>query len=195
MNTILVLIIVASVVFSVVSGRIDEMSNAVLSGSGEAVSLVIKIAGGLCFWSGIMNLIKKTGISDFISRVISPFIKLVFPKLNLKSDAAKYISMNVTANLLGLGNAATPLGLKAMSELQKMNNNKKVASDYMVTFVVINSASIQLIPTTLSVLRSSFGSKNPMDILPCVLICSVVSLSLGVLVSKIIPIINRRKYK
>ncbi len=176
-------------------GKTGEVSSAALSGASEAVAVVIKLAGGLVFWSGMMNIIKKSGISDKIARLLSPFVRLVFPKLDRKSRAAECISLNVSANMLGLGNAATPLGIEAMRELNKQNPRPDRPSNDMVAFAVINSASIQILPTTVAILRAAHGSKNPMDILPAVLLTSVISLSLGLVVCKIIPLFERKKRK
>ena len=166
-----------------------------LSGAGEAVTVAIKLAGGLVFWSGMMNLIKKSGISEKIAKLLFPFIKLILPKIDRKSKAAQYISLNMSANMLGLGNAATPFGIEAMQELNRLNPYPDRPSNDMVSFAVINSASIQILPTTVAILRSAHGSKNPMDILPAVLITSVLSLALGLVVCKILPLFERKNRK
>ena len=159
------------------------------------MSVVIKLAGGLVFWSGMMNLIKKSGLGDKIARLLSPLVRLIFPKLDRKSRAAECISLNISANMLGLGNAATPLGIEAMRELNRLNPRPDRPSDDMVCFAVINSASIQILPTTVAILRAAHGSENPMDILPAVLLTSVISLALGLLVAKAIPLFERKKRK
>ena len=176
-------------------GKTGEVSSAALSGASEAVSVVIKLAGGLVFWSGMMNIIKKAGISDKIAGLLSPFIRLIFPKLDRKSRAAECVSLNISANMLGLGNAATPLGIEAMRELNKLNPHTDRPSNDMVSFAVINSASIQILPTTVAILRAAHGSINPMDILPAVLLTSIISLALGLLVCKTIPLLERKKKK
>lgn len=159
------------------------------------MAVVIKLAGGLVFWSGMMNLIKKSGLGDKIARLLSPLVRLIFPKLDRKSRAAECISLNISANMLGLGNAATPLGIEAMRELNRLNPRPDRPSDDMVCFAVINSASIQILPTTVAILRAAHGSENPMDILPAVLLTSVISLALGLLVAKAIPLFERKKRK
>ena len=142
-----------------------------------------------------MNLIKKSGLGDKIARLLSPLVRLIFPKLDRKSRAAECISLNISANMLGLGNAATPLGIEAMRELNRLNPRPDRPSDDMVCFAVINSASIQILPTTVAILRAAHGSENPMDILPAVLLTSVISLALGLLVAKAIPLFERKKRK
>lgn len=195
MNSLLCFIAVISFVFALFSGNAQGLSNAAISGAGEAVELTLRLAGGLCFWSGIMRLAQRSGICDLLSRLLSPILRLVFPHLNIKGDAARLISMNISANLLGLGNAATPFGIAAMRELHIQNHQSSRPSDYMVTFAVINSASIQLLPTTLAVLRSSYGCENPMNILPATILCSALSLAVGLFFARIIPYIKRKKTK
>ncbi len=194
-NLLIIVLTLSAFVFSIFLGKASELSNAVISGASQAVTLVIKLAGGLVFWSGMMNLVKKTGISDLIAKLLSPIIKLIFPKLDRKSRAAQYIGLNISANMLGLGNAATPFGIEAMRELNKLNPTPDRPSNDMVCFAVINSASIQLLPTTVAVIRAAHSAQNPMDILPAVLLTSVISLVLGLLVAKIIPLFERKRRK
>ena len=193
MGTVVIILCVVSVVMSLVLGQTNELSSAAVLGATQAFELVLKLAGGLCFWSGIMRVAQKAGICDFLAKLLKPVLRLIFPKLPPQSSAAKLISMNISANLLGLGNAATPFGIAAMKELSKLNPNKSVARDDMVCFAVINSSSIQLLPTTLALLRASYGAQNPLDILPSVICASVLSLCTGLLVAKILPIYMRGK--
>lgn len=195
MNVMLAFIAFTSFVFAIFLGRVDALSEAAVSGAGDAVQLVLRLAGGLCFWSGMMRLADKAGICDLIRKMLTPLLRLVFPKLDVKGKAAQLISMNISANLLGLGNAATPFGIEAMRELNKQNPKREYPSDYMVSFAVINSASIQLLPTTLAVLRSSYGCSDPMNILPATLCCSIASLAVGLALSRIIPIFKRKAKK
>lgn len=195
MNALITVITLASFAFAVCLGKTSELSSAAISGATEAVTLVISLAGGLCFWSGIMRLASKAGVCDFLVKLISPLLRLVFPKLDKGSKAVKYIGMNVAANLLGLGNAATPFGIEAMRALQALNPHPDRPSNDMVCFAVINSSSIQLVPTTLAVIRSAHGCNNPMDIVPAVIVTSFISLSIGLFVAKIIPFFERKKKK
>ena len=193
MNTFLVILVLLSFIFAVFSGNMSTVSSAAVSGCADAVSLVLRLCGGLCLWSGIMRLCEKSGICAFISRLLSPVLKLIFPSLSKNGEAMNLISMNVSANLLGLGNAATPLGIAAMKKLNELNPKKHMASDDMVSFAVINSSGIQLLPTTLSTLRASYGCENPMNILPAVLITGILSLSVGLICARIFPIYKGRK--
>lgn len=193
MNSLLVFLAVSSFIFAVFSGNMSAVSSSAVQGCADAVSLVLRLCGGLCLWSGIMRLCEKSGICSFLSRLLSPVLKLIFPSLSKNGEAMRLISMNVSANLLGLGNAATPLGIAAMKKLNELSDKKHIASDDMVSFAVINSSSIQLLPTTLATLRAAYGCDNPMNILPAVLITSILSLCVGLFFAKIIPLYIGRK--
>ena len=193
MNTLLVFLAVSSFVFALFSGNMGAVSCSAVEGCADAVSLVLRLCGGLCLWSGIMRLCEKSGICALLSKLLSPILKLIFPSLSKNGEAMQLISMNVSANLLGLGNAATPLGIAAMKKLAELNLKRMSASDDMVAFAVINSSSIQLLPTTLATLRAAYGCQNPMNIPPAVLITSILSLSVGLFFAKIIPIIKGKK--
>ena len=174
-----------AVIFGLLTGRMTEVTNALLSGASDGVTLTISLAGAMCLWGGLMEITDKSGITLYVSKALFPLFKLIFKGMDKTSASAKTISMNVAANLLGLGNAATPLGLAAMKELQKENRDKRRASDNMVAFVVLNTASIQLIPTTVAILRAKSGSATPMDIMPAVWITSILSLAAGMVVCKL----------
>lgn len=191
MNVVITVLCIFSLFFGVLFKNGAELSNAAVSASADAVYLILKLCGGICFWSGMLKLCQKNGICELINKVLTPALNLLFPKLNKNSKALKLISMNITANLLGLGNAATPIGISAIKELNALNPNKNAPTNEMITFIVINCSSIQLLPTTLATLRSAYGSKNPMEILPCVLIVSSISLFVGISLSKIIPLFKR----
>jgi len=167
------------------NNRITELSAAALKGATDAVELIFSIGGIMCLWSGFMRVAEKAGIIKKISKIISPVLRLLFPNLSDKSKAKEYISMNIAANFFGLGNAATPIGLKAMEELQKVNKTTNIASDEMITFVVINSASIQLIPSTIAAIRMAKGSTQPFDIMPAVWLTSISALLIGLITAKI----------
>ena len=183
--------------FSVVLSSIFAVLNnldftLLLSDSLEsAIELCLSLAGIMAFWGGFMEIAEKSGITEIFSKILSPIINLIFPKLKNEKGAKKAISMNITANLLGLGNAATPLGIEAMNRLDDINRNSKTASDCMVTFVIINTASVQIIPVTVAALRAKFGSSNPMIILPAVLLASVMSLMVGLIVDRVISLAKR----
>ena len=169
-----------SIISGFFNGRTAEVSAAIFSGAGNSVTLCISLLGCICLFSGIMEIAQKSGLSKIIAAALKPIIRLIFPGLDTNSRAAEAISLNITANLLGLGNAATPFGLIAMNELDEMNNHGKAASNYMVTFVTINTATVQIIPTTVAMMRQSAGSAAPLEIMPCVWCASVAALCAGV---------------
>ena len=176
--------VIFSIITGAVTGRMQAVSDAVFSGAGNAVTLCLTILGAMCLWGGLMRVADKSGITAVLGRILRPFIKLAFPGMDTRGPAAKAISMNISANLLGLGNAATPFGLEAMKELQKNNKESPgMASGHMVTFVVINTASLQILPTTVAMMRSKYGAASPMDIMPAVWLSSVAALVAGLIVA------------
>ncbi|HJB25607.1 MAG TPA: spore maturation protein A [Firmicutes bacterium] len=175
-----------SVVFGFLTGRMGEVSNAALDGGMQAVTLSIKLMGAMCLWSGVMKIAERSGLTKKLAKLLSPILKLLFRGIKPDSKAAQAISMNMIANFLGLGNAATPLGISAMKELSKVSLETGTASNHMVTFVVLNTASIQLIPTTIATLRLAHGSAAPMEILPAVWLCSALSVTVGIFMAKVL---------
>lgn len=171
--------VVFSLITAIFGGTADALSNAIISSASDAVSLCIRLAGTICLWGGLMEIAEQSRLTNAVCRLISPILRLVFPKMDMKSKTARAISMNVTANLLGLGNAATPLGLEAMRHLQSENSSKEKASADMIKFVVMNSAAFHLIPTTVAALRKDYGSENPFDIMPASWISSAAALTVG----------------
>ncbi len=171
------------IVFSVISaffgGKTGELSSAIISAASDAVSLCIRLGGTICLWGGLTEIAEKSGLTAVLCKMLSPFLKVIFPEMDMRGKTARAISMNVTANLLGLGNAATPLGLEAMRCLQDENRLGDRASSDMIKFVVMNSAAFHLIPTTVAALRQDYGSKNPFDIMPASWISSACALTVG----------------
>lgn len=181
MNYLIGGMILLAIVAGGVGGNMAAVSTAAMSGCGQAVQLVISLTGTICLWSGVMRIADKSGLTNLLSRAFSPLNRILFRELEPEGAAMKAINMNMAANLLGLGNAATPLGLAAMKELDRINRRPDTASQAMVTFVVLNTASLQLIPTTNAYLRLAAGSREPMEILPAVWLASAISISMGVL--------------
>ena len=144
----------------------------------------IFLFGVIVFWSGIMKVAEKSGLTGKLVKLLSPILRKIFPDVDESSNAFQAMALNISANLIGIGNAATPFGLKAMAELQKNNLRKDTATDSMVIFVVMNTASMQLIPATIGFLRDSYGSKEPFSIIPCVIICSFCALCVALLLAK-----------
>lgn len=178
-NYIWASMIAFSVISAVFGQNTDALSNAIISSASDAVNLCIRLGGTICLWGGLMEIAEESGLTVVVCRILSPILRLVFPKMDMKGKTAKAISMNVTANLLGLGNAATPLGLEAMRRLQEENREKDRASADMIKFVVMNSAAFHLIPTTVASLRQDYGCETPFDIMPASWITSAAALTVG----------------
>jgi spore maturation protein A len=188
-------IIVLSAVYGIFSGNTEAVSNAVLEEGVNAVELSMYMLGGMCVWGGIMRVAEKSGITDFICHLFSPMAKFLFKGINSKGKAFKAICMNVTANLLGLGNAATPFGIEAMKELEKEEKTGDTASPNMVLFTVLNTSSITLIPAAVASLRLKHGSQTPLDILPAVLINSLISVSFALITATVLNSVFLKREK
>jgi len=184
MNYIWAFMIIFSFIFSFFAGTTDAVTESVFQGSESAVSLVISLLGMMCLWTGILEIAEKSGITKKVENLLKPVINWLFPHLPENSCAKSSICMSITANLLGLSNAATPLGLSAMEKLEERNLTPEIASDEMCMFVVINTASLTLIPTTLLTIRAAFNSSYPFEIMVPVWISSSISLLSGILCAK-----------
>ena len=178
-------IIAVSVVFAGITGNMGGLSTSIMTEAGAAVDLALTLAAVICLWSGIMRVAQSAGLVEMLSKIFSPLLSKIFRGINPKGRAMGYIVLNLTANLLGLGNAATPFGLAAMRELEREEQTGASASNNMILFVVMNTASLQLIPTTVAALRLSAGSSSPLDILPAVWITPLSSVIIVVTAAKI----------
>lgn len=167
------------------TGRLDAVTAAAIEGSKAAVELCIGFLGTMCLWTGLAKVAEKSGLVEVFSKILRPVTKLLFPRLKSSSAALHAIVLNMVANLLGMGNAATPLGISAMKELDKINGKKSTASNEMCMLVVINTASIQLIPSTIISLRQLYGSVNPSEIIVPVWIVSILTVTVGVTMAKL----------
>lgn len=184
--------IILSVICSVINGKMDVLTEAVTSGADKAIQLLISMAGVMCLWTGIMRIAEKSGITKGIAAILSPVLKRLMPDYETKSEAMQAVSANITANILGLGNAATPLGIRAMREMQNGNRLGDRPNASMIMFVVINTASVQIIPATAAALRQAAGSSDPYSILPYVWITSISALIIGVFAAKLLGKLRRR---
>lgn len=194
LNILWPIFIIISVIYAVITNNLQNINNAIFESTENAVNLTLTLVGTTCLWSGIMEVASKTNIIFYLSKVLTPLIKKIFHKKDLNSKSCNNIVMNIIANILGLGNAATPLGLKAMDELQKENKNKEKLSDNMMMLIVLNTASLQIIPTTVIAIRKSLGSVNPTKIIFPVWISTICSAVVGIVLCKII-INNTRERK
>ena len=184
LNILWPIFIIISIIYALISGNIDFLNNSIFESTESAVNLTLTLLGMTCLWSGLMEVASKTEIINSLSIILKPVIKKLFSTLDEKSY--NNIIMNIIANILGIGNAATPLGLKAMNELQKENKNKEELSDNMMMLIVLNTASLQIIPTTIIAIRSSLGSANPTKIIFPVWISTICAALVGIIFTKII---------
>ena len=185
LNIIWPVFIIISIIYAFISGNIENISNGIFDSAESAVSLTITFFGTICLWNGIIEIAKKTSIMQKLAKLLHPLICFLFPEIKKESEAHEEISMDIIANLLGLGNAATPLGLKAMKTMQKDNPKKDTLTNSMAMFIVINTASIQLIPTNVIAIRSSLNSTSPSGIILQVWVATIVAAIVGVTATKI----------
>ncbi len=164
-----------SVIIAALRGNMAVITPGIFSAAESGVKVAFGLIGTMTFWLGIMKLIESSGIMELLNRLFRPLARLLFPRLPAGHPAMNAILMNLSANVLGLGNAATPFGIKAMEEMQKINPLGETASDEMCTFLAINTSSITLIPTTVIALRAAAGSINPADILGTTIIATLCS--------------------
>lgn len=186
LNTIWAILIITAFIFSFISGKVNDLNSGIFDSAYNAVNTSITFLGTICLWSGLMRILQETTIIDKINNLLSPIMKLIFPKMKKNSSSYHNITMNMSANILGLGNAATPLGIKAMETLQAENEEKERLSDDMMLFIVLNTASIQLIPTTVIAIRASLGSENPAEIIIPIWIVTIIADSIGIFITKIL---------
>ena len=174
---------VLSILCGLATGRGDLVAAAAVEGAQAAVELCVSIAGMLCLWTGVMEIMRRSGLAEGLSRLLRPVLSALFPQVSKDRGVMDSISANVSANLLGLGNAATLLGIEAVRRMERKSPG--TASDAMCMLVVCNTASIQLIPTTVASVRAAAGSSSPFDILPAVWLASALSVGVGITACKL----------
>jgi spore maturation protein A len=188
-NKIWAFFIIVGILFSLFTGNIDTLNDTILKSASNGVDMVLDLIPIIVLWSGIMKIAEDSEILFKIAKFFSPLLKKLFPTLKNNDKALGYIASNITANALGLGNAATPFGLKAMEEMQKENEQKDTATPAMITFLVLNTSGVTIIPTTTIALRMMYGSNNPEEIIITAIIATVISSIAGLL----LDYIRRRK--
>ncbi|MFC4387701.1 nucleoside recognition domain-containing protein [Gracilibacillus marinus] len=174
-NIIWALMSVVGIIYAMLNGTMEQVNEAIFKGANDAVTLVIALTSVLVFWLGMMRIAEKAGILSALSNLFRPLVTRVFPEIPPNHPAMGYILANFSANLFGLGNAATPMGIKAMEEMKKLNHGKDKASNSMITFLVINTSSITLIPTTVIAIRMENGSTSPTEIVGTTLVATIVT--------------------
>lgn len=191
LNILWPIFIIISYGYALLTGNIENVNNSIFESSKNAVQLSMTLLGTMCLWTGMMRIIENTSLMKKITTILKPLIYFLFPDVKKDSEAMDQISMNIASNVLGLGNAATPIGLKAMQTLQKDNKNKDIISDSMAMFIVINTASIQIIPTTVIAIRTSLESNAPTSIVFPVWCATIAAAIAGIAVVKLFTKLRR----
>ena len=183
--------VVLSLLFGIITGNLEQVANAALEGANSAIELSISMAGIMCLWSGVMEILNVCGLSAGLARLFRPLLRRLMPNASRDEETLAALSANVSANLLGLGNAATPLGIQAARRMARGCGG--IASDELCRLVVLNTASIQLLPATVASVRAAAGCATPFDILPAVWLASILSVAVGLLVSFLLARCGRRQ--
>lgn len=185
LNIVWPVFIILSFSYAIFSGNLEKLNSSIFDSTADAVNLCINLLGTICLWNGIMQIASNTSILQKFTKILKPIIRFLFPEIQGNSIIYQEIAMNMVANILGLGNAATPLGLKAMKSMQKENPKKDTLTNAMATFIIINTASIQIIPTTVIAIRNSLESQNPTSIVFPVWIATICAAIAGITATKL----------
>lgn len=186
MNFIWPLLIIVSYIFSFITGNMNNLNNSIYSSITEAINLSITLLGNMCLWCGIMNIVKSTKLIIMLKKVLRPFLNWLYPYEKKNKEIMNNISINMISNMLGIGNAATPAGIKAIQGMQMTNSNKDRISKSMTTLIILNTASVQIIPTTVIAIRASLKSNNPAEIVFPIWISTFSGAVAAILLTKII---------
>lgn len=189
-NYIFAFFFITGIFYSILTNT--NISNEMLLASSASIKLIFSILPVMCLWLGIMNVAKKSGLLDTIAKCITPILKIIFPEIPKNSPCFSYIATNITMNVLGLGNAATPFGLKAIKEMQELNKQKDTATRSMITFLAINTASVTIMPTTIISMRIMYESITPESIIPYIIITSTLSCLIGLIIDRLYYLVMRK---
>ena len=186
MNYLWPILIIASYVYAVLTGNIESVNNSIFSSVSDVVKLALTLLGNMCLWCGIMNIVKSTNILNWLNKALMPLLNWLYPNEKNNKEVMDEISMNTIANMLGIGNAATPAGLKAMEKMQNNNPDKSKITDSMAMLIVLNTTSIQIIPTTVIAIRSSLESISPSEVITPIWISTMAGTIMAILVTKLL---------
>lgn len=186
MSKIWSFIIIVGIIVACLMGNVETVIDSIMNGSKSSIENVINLTGMMCFWSGMFKILSETKILKIFSKKFSKILYLLFDKKNLSKEAIEYMSLNITSNMIGVGNAATINGIKSIKELQKINDKKERPNNNMTTFIVLNAASLQIIPTNMIAMRALYNSQNPTAIVIPIWIVTITSLIVGLLAIKIL---------
>lgn len=192
-NYIWGLFLVVGVLYSIIK-KDPNLTNNLISSGKNGLDIILGLLPIMCLWLGIMRLAEKSGLLDKLSQKLSKYIRVIFPEVPKGDPAVTYISSNIIMNILGLGNAATPFGIKAIKELQRLNKNKDIASRSIITFLIINTSSVTIVPTTVISIRLLNNSINASEIIPVTIITSFISTIIALLLDRIFYFLTRRIY-
>lgn len=193
-NYIWAFFIILGITYGIITNNISVINETLITSGTSAIELIFKLIPLMCLWLGVMKIAEDSNLINILSKHLSKIISPLFPELKGDTKSITYISSNIILNMLGVGNAATPFGLKAMQEMQKLNKNKDTASRSMITFLVINTSSVTLIPSTIISLRVLNNSSNPTSIVPLCIISTFTSSLIGLLLDRLFYLITRKKY-
>ena len=185
--------IILGITYSIIN-KDPNLTNNLLTGGKNSIDMILTILPLMCLWLGITKIAQASSLLTLVSKKLSKVVRIIFPEIPKDHPAIGYISSNIVMNMLGLGNAATPFGIKAMEKLKELNQNKDVASRSMITFLVINTSSVTIIPTTVISLRIASGSNNPTEIMTACIITTFLSSFIGLLIDRLFYFIWRRHY-
>lgn len=191
-NYIFGIFIIVGILYSLVNSNISIINNSLISSGSTAIDMIIKMIPLLCLWLGVMKIAEKSGLLNKVSHLFSKVLRPIFPELKKDGMAISYLASNIVMNMLGLGNAATPFGLKAFEEMQKENLNKDTATRSMITFMVMNTASVTIIPTTVISFRMLNDSNNPTQIVGACIITTILSCMFGLIMDRIFYLLWRK---
>ncbi len=184
LNYLWPIFIIISFVFAIISGNIENLNSSIFESIDSVISLSMTLVGTMCLWCGIMEVVKNTSIMAKLTKLLKPVLLWLFPDAKYNKEALDNISINVVSNILGLGNAATPAGIKALESLKESSNDKLSLSDSMMMLIVLNTTSIELIPTTVIAIRQSLNSQNPASIIIPIWISTIIGTIVGILSTK-----------
>ena len=185
-NIIWFAMLITGIITAIIKGNMEMITKATIEGAEQAVTVALGLTGIIAFWSGMMEIAKEAGLMNFLARLMSPIAKRLFPEIPSNHPAMGAILLSFSANLLGIGNACTPLGIKAMEELQKLNQQQETASNSMCTYVAITASSLTLIPSTVIAFRAANGSVNPTEIIGTTIFATTISTLAAILVDKVL---------
>ena len=190
-NKIWSVFIIIGIIFSLLTGKAEIITSEVLKSCETSFNMIVKIFPVMALWLGIMNIALKSGLLNKMASLVSPILRKIFPEIPKNHESLGYITTNMIMNVFGLGNAATPFGLKAMKSLQSLNKSKDTASRSMITFLVINTSGVTLVPTTVISLRMLYGSTSPTSIMLGCILVTLISLSCGLIFDRILGRISK----